>query len=52
MSKLVAWELVSLDDVMEAPEEWAFPYSDEGMEQANASGMDQHCPCSEYWRLP
>ncbi len=39
MRKLVAWELVSLDDVMEAPEEWAFPYSDEEMEEANASGM-------------
>jgi dihydrofolate reductase len=39
MRKLVAWELVSLDGVMEAPEEWAFPYSNEEMEQANAAGM-------------
>jgi dihydrofolate reductase len=37
--KLVAVELVSLDGVMEAPEEWAFAYSNEEMEEANASGM-------------
>lgn len=39
MRKLVAVELVSLDGVMEAPEEWAFSYSDDEMEEANASGM-------------
>jgi dihydrofolate reductase len=39
MRKVVAVELVSLDGVMKSPEEWAFPYSNDEMEQANASGM-------------
>jgi dihydrofolate reductase len=39
MRKLVAWELVSLDGVMESPEEWAFSYSNDEMEEANAAGM-------------
>jgi dihydrofolate reductase len=39
MRKLVAVELVSLDGVMETPEEWAFPYSNDEMVEANASGM-------------
>jgi dihydrofolate reductase len=39
MRKVVAVELVSLDGVMEAPEEWAFPYSNDEMEAANAKGM-------------
>ncbi len=39
MRKVVAVEMVSLDGVMESPEEWAFPYSDDEMEEANASGM-------------
>jgi dihydrofolate reductase len=39
MRKLVAVELVSLDGVMESPEEWAFPYSNDEMEEANAAGM-------------
>jgi dihydrofolate reductase len=30
---------VSLDGVMEKPEEWAFSYSNDEMEEANASGM-------------
>jgi dihydrofolate reductase len=37
--KGVAVELVSLDGVMESPEEWAFSYSNEEMEEANAAGM-------------
>jgi dihydrofolate reductase len=37
--KLVATELVSLDGVMEKPEEWAFSYSNDEMEEANAAGM-------------
>jgi len=37
--KLVALELMSLDGVLEAPEEWAFSYSNKEMEEANASGM-------------
>jgi dihydrofolate reductase len=37
--KLVATELVSLDGMMEKPEEWAFSYSNEEMEEANAAGM-------------
>ena len=40
MRKLVAFELVSLDGIMESPGEWAFSYSDEEMEKENASGMD------------
>ena len=39
MRKVVATELVSLDGVMEKPEEWAFSYSNDEMEEANASGM-------------
>jgi dihydrofolate reductase len=39
MRKVVAMELVSLDGVFEAPEEWAFSYSNEEMEEANAAGM-------------
>ena len=39
MRKVIAVELVSVDGVMESPEEWAFPYSNEEMEEANASGM-------------
>ena len=39
MRKVVAVELVSLDGVMEAPEEWAFSYSNEEMGAANAKGM-------------
>jgi len=37
--RVIATELVSVDGVMESPEEWAFPYSNDEMEQANASGM-------------
>ncbi len=39
MRKVVAVELVSLDGVMGSPEEWAFSYSNEEMEEANAAGM-------------
>ena len=39
MRKVVAVELVSLDGVMESPEEWAFFYSNDEMEDANAAGM-------------
>jgi dihydrofolate reductase len=37
--KVVAVELVSVDGVMEKPEEWAFSYSNDEMEEANAAGM-------------
>lgn len=37
--KAVAVELVSVDGVMESPEEWAFSYSNDEMEEANAAGM-------------
>jgi dihydrofolate reductase len=37
--KLVATELVSVDGVFEAPEEWAFAYANEEMNEANAAGM-------------
>jgi dihydrofolate reductase len=39
MRKLVALELVSLDGVMEEPENWSPPYSNDEMEEANAAGM-------------
>jgi dihydrofolate reductase len=39
MRKVVAVELVSVDGVMELPEEWAFSYSNDEMEEANAAGM-------------
>ena len=39
MRKLVAVELVSVDGVMESPEEWAFAYSNDEMEEANSAGM-------------
>ena len=39
MRKVVAWELVALDGVMESPQEWAFSYSNDEMEEANAAGM-------------
>ena len=39
MRRVNAWELVSLDGVMERPEEWAFSYSDDEMGEASASGM-------------
>ena len=39
MRKVVALELVSVDGVIESPEQWAFSYSDDEMEEANAAGM-------------
>ena len=39
MRKVVAAELVSVDGIMESPERWAFAYSNDEMEEANASGM-------------
>ncbi len=39
MREVVATELVSLDGVMEKPEEWAFSYSNDEMEEANSAGM-------------
>jgi len=36
---VVALELVSVDGVMESPEEWASSYSNDEMEEANAAGM-------------
>ena len=45
MREVVATELVSLDGVMEKPEEWAFSYSNDEMEEANASGMPLRTPC-------
>ena len=39
MRKVVASELVSLDGVMEKPEQWSFSYSNDEMEEANAAGM-------------
>jgi len=37
--RLVAVEMVSLDGVMGAPDEWAFPYNDEEIAEANRAGM-------------
>ena len=39
MRKLIAFELVSLDGVIGAPNEWAFSYSDEEMQRENEAGM-------------
>ena len=39
MRRVVAVELVSVDGVMESPEAWASSYSNDEMEEANASGM-------------
>jgi len=39
MRRVIAVELVPLDGVVEAPAEWAFSYSNDEMEEANASGM-------------
>ena len=41
MRKVIAVEMVSLDGVMEKPEVWASSYSNDEMEEANASGMAQ-----------
>jgi dihydrofolate reductase len=51
MRKVVASELVSLDGVMGSPQEWAFSYSDDEMEQANASGMaaSTYQEFASYW---
>lgn len=37
--KVVAVEMVSLDGVMEKPEEWAFSYANDEMNEVNAAGM-------------
>ena len=37
--KVVAVEFVSVDGVMESPEQWASSYTNDEMEEANASGM-------------
>lgn len=39
MRRVVAFELLSLDGVMERPEEWAFSYADDEIAGANAAGM-------------
>ena len=39
MRKVVAVEFVAVDGVMEAPEEWAYSYTNDEIEEANASGM-------------
>ena len=39
MRKVVAVEFLSVDGVMESPEEWASSYTNDEMEEANASGM-------------
>jgi dihydrofolate reductase len=39
MRRVGAWELLSLDGVMERPEEWAFSYADDEMAEASAAGM-------------
>jgi hypothetical protein len=43
--RIVAWELVSVDGVMESPEEWAFSYSNDEMEEASASGWLRRTGC-------
>jgi hypothetical protein len=38
MRKVIALELVSVDGVMEKPEEWSFSYSNDEMAEANGIG--------------
>lgn len=42
MGKLVSNFFISLDDVVESPDQWHFPYFDERMGQIVGSGMDQY----------
>ncbi len=37
--RVVAVEMVTVDGVMESPEDWAFSYLNEEMEETNAAGM-------------
>jgi len=39
MRKVIAWELVALDGVMEAPEKWSPQFHNDEMAEANAPGM-------------
>src|SRR5215216_2148539 len=39
MRKVVAWELVSLDGVMESPEKWSIPIHNDEMAEAQRAGM-------------
>jgi dihydrofolate reductase len=39
MRKVIAWELVALDGVMESPEKWSFQFHNDEMAEANAAGM-------------
>jgi dihydrofolate reductase len=39
MRKVVAWELVALDGVMEAPEKWSFQFHNDEMAEAQGAGM-------------
>jgi dihydrofolate reductase len=39
MRRVCAWELMSVDGVMESREAWAFSYSNDEMEESSASGM-------------
>ncbi len=39
MRKVIAWELVSLDGVMEAPEKWSFQFHNDEMVEAQGAAM-------------
>lgn len=39
MRKVIALEWLSVDGVFESPEEWAFPYANDELQEANAAGM-------------
>ena len=39
MRKVVAWELVALDGVIEAPERWSFQFHNDEMVEAQGAGM-------------
>jgi dihydrofolate reductase len=39
MRKVVAWELVALDGVMESPEKWSFQFHNDEMAEAQVAGM-------------
>jgi len=44
VGNVVAVELVSVDAVLVKKEEWAFSYSNEKMEEANAAGLSAYGP--------
>ena len=46
MRKVVAAEFLSLDGVMESPDQWHFPYFNDEMGQAVLEVSERRTPCS------